>query len=80
VSDTKMGRIPMASKATKKGIKGRKTLKDMIDLKNKTHSIPTLPHNLKIISPFFLSNPMEEKSSNSLRLTLKFKSDTKIER
>jgi len=27
-----------------------------------------------------LSNPTEEKSSNSLRLTLKFKSDTKIER
>jgi hypothetical protein len=31
VRETKTGRVPRASKATKKGIKGKKTLREMID-------------------------------------------------
>jgi len=47
-----MGRIPRASKATKNGIKGRKTLKEMIDLKNNTHSIANPPLSPKNNQPF----------------------------
>jgi hypothetical protein len=57
-------------------IMGKKNSREVIDFKYINHPIIQTPLLFKIISLFYLSNTMREKSSNSLRLTLKFKSDT----
>jgi hypothetical protein len=54
VRETKIGRIPRASKATKNGIKGKKILREMSDLRRRSQSIHSSSFAYSKNNPFFL--------------------------
>jgi hypothetical protein len=62
VRETKIGRIPRVSKATKNGIKGKKILREISGLKNEIQSIHLSSLPFSKDNPFFLFvNPINAK-------------------